>query len=502
MLARKVLGALVALTLFGNAPGAQSFTVLVHNVENLFDVDGVSLYDDYQPESYTSGHLRTKLLNTAELLARFDGGRGPDIVLLQEVEIDHTPASGRMAPDEFLRRYTQKTVTELLAQSPLPAGLAGLPAELWLLKALEDRGLTGYAVVSGSDPGPAREAGSTRSIKCVTLTRLPVRAVRQYPLRDARHILEVELEVAGARLFVFNNHWKSGAGDPELEKIRVENARVLRQRIDALLAEDPHTDIIIGGDFNAHYNQHLRYPEMRETGVNHVLRAQGNELAIRGRGRDLYNLWFELPPDERGSDIYQGEWGTLMQLIVSRGLYDYRGVQYVDNSFGLHRIPGLSVDAAGAPVRWEAGGPTGRGFSDHLPIHARFTVVTDQQPDRWLALTRPAQGETRAEPRRVDYSGADLAALALSPDSLPPDANLHDGSWNGRLFRIDADVVPDRHPRVRVRGQEFEVYGVSDAVRDPLHEQRRRGRMSFYGELGTFKGRWQFVVRDVSWVQP
>src|SRR5690606_32134629 len=128
----------------------------------------------------------------------------------------------------------------------------------------------------------------------------------------------------------------------------------------------------------------------------------------------------------------------------------HRGGQYVDNSFGVHRIPGLNTDVAGAPVRWDGGGAAGGGFSDHLPIFARFRVVPEDRPDRWIALSRPARGETRAEARLVDYARLDLAAQARLPESLPADANLQDGSWNGHLFRIEATVVPDRHPRVLV----------------------------------------------------
>jgi exonuclease III len=475
---------------------------MVYNVENLFDADGVAAYEDYQPAVYSPQHFRTKLLNLADILVRFDEGRGPDILLLQEMEIDQTPETGRVDPYAWLERQADRTVAELLSQDPLPAELAGLPAEVWLLKALADRGLTGYTAVSGDDWGPGRDEASRRAIKCVTLTRFPVRAVRQHPTVDARNILEVELEVAGARLIVFNNHWKSGASDPATEPVRIQNAQVLRHRLDALFAEDPQVDIIIGGDFNSQYNQKLRYPEMPLTALNDVLRSQGNELAIRGPGRDLYNLWFELPVEQRGNYSYRGEWSTLLHLILSRGLYDYRGVQYLDNSFGIHRVPGVNVDVAGAPVRWDGSGPAGRGYSDHLPIYARFQVVADERPDRWLALARPAQGETTAQPRAVDYRAADLAAVAVTAETLPQSAQLRDGSWNGRIFLVDAEVVPDRHPRVQVRGEEYEVYGVSDAVRDRLHEQRRAGRLSFYGELGTFKGRWQFVVRDVSWVQP
>ena len=133
------------------------------------------------------------------------------------------------------------------------------------------------------------------------------------------------------------------------EKTRVENARTLRARVDEILRDDPHADIILGGDFNSQYNQHQRYPAMERTGIDDVLGARGDELGIRDarQAPGLYNLWYELPTAERGSDTYRGEWGTLIQLIVSRGLYDRRGVQYVDNSFGVGRFPGLNADAKG-----------------------------------------------------------------------------------------------------------------------------------------------------------
>ncbi len=501
MLACRFRRVLFALTLVTTAV-ADTFTVAVYNVENLFDVDGVSLYDEYQPERYGPRHLATKLRNVAEVVARIEDGRGPDILLLQEIEIDHTPVSSVSHGPSFWQRFGDRTAVELLAQDPLPAVLADVPAEAWLLKALADRGVTGYTVVAGTDRDAGRVEERRKAIKCVTLTRFPVLSVRQHETRDARNILEVEMRVGEARLHVFNTHWKSGAGDPALEEIRVQNARVLRGRIEALLAEDPQADIIVGGDFNSHYNQKVRYPEMRVTGINDILRSQGNELALRGSQRDLYNLWFELPVEERGSDTYRGEWGTLIQLLVTRGLYDHRGIQYVDNSFTAVRIAGLNVDAAGAPLRWDAGGGSGSGFSDHLPVLARFKVVSDNRADRWLSLQRPSKGETRAQPIRVSYAAVDAHSTAIDPATLPAGANLRDGTWSGKLFRIEAPVVPDRHPRVRVRGEEYEVYGVDDAIRDQLHAQRRSGEMRFLGELGTFKGRWQFVVKDVKWVLP
>ena len=58
------------------ALGMQSaeFQVVVCNVENLFDVDGTALFDDYKPEVYKPGHLLTKLQNHAKILAMVNEG--------------------------------------------------------------------------------------------------------------------------------------------------------------------------------------------------------------------------------------------------------------------------------------------------------------------------------------------------------------------------------------------------------------------------------------------
>lgn len=86
---------------------------------------------------------------------------------------------------------------------------------------------------------------------------------------------------------------------------RRANATTLRTRLDELLATDPNADFIVAGDLNSHYNQKQRYRAMGTTAINDVLGSQGNELNLRGKDRDLYNLWFELPSDQRGSDIYK-----------------------------------------------------------------------------------------------------------------------------------------------------------------------------------------------------
>jgi hypothetical protein len=306
---------------------------------------------------------------------------------------------------------------------------------------------------------------------------------------------------SGAPVFV--NHWKSGASDVELEAVRRDNAKVLRARLDELLAADPHADILITGDLNSHYNQKQRYREMRTTGINDILGSQGNELALRGKQRDLYNLWFELPSDQRGSDTYQGEWGTLMHILLTRGLYDQNGVQYEDGSFAVMKFAGLNASALGLPNRWSRGKVPG-GFSDHFPLYARFRVVETKDKDRWLALNRPSETETGpATVLPVETSPVDLFAHALKFSGLPPGTDIGDGTYTGRIFLIEEPCyVNDKgHVKVKLGDREYDVFAHSRQLRAEMREKARaQSLVRFYGELGTFKGNWQFVLHGKEWL--
>ena len=84
-----------------------TFTVLTYNVENLFDADGVALFDDYKVDSgYTPRKLLTKLQSIASVLKSVDDGDTPEIVLFQELEADFTPESTVVDYDAFLEMYS------------------------------------------------------------------------------------------------------------------------------------------------------------------------------------------------------------------------------------------------------------------------------------------------------------------------------------------------------------------------------------------------------------
>jgi len=479
---------------------ARPFIVLVYNVENLFDADSQALFRDYQPPHYTRHYVLTKLEAITHVVSHFEDGRGPDIILFQEIEVDQTNGAAVPDYDAILRRYARTTIRDMLGAG-FDAAVADLPAEALLLKAMADSGMTGYTVVRGEDV--QLEPSRSLAQKNVTFTRFPVRRAASHPTLNARAILEVEVEVDGARLYLFNNHWKSGAGKLSDEQTRIANARTLRARLDEILAEDPHADIIVAGDFNSQHNQKPRYPQMTVTALNDVLGSQGDELAIRHRcPRALYNLWFELPPEARASDAYQGEWGTLMQMLLTRGLYDYRGVQYVDNSFGVAKIAGVNVSDNGLPKRWSFDGSGGSGYSDHFPIYAKFTTVEDAAPERYFPLKNPSANEGFAHVNRVDFAQVNVEHVALRLSDLSSAAALRDDALKGRIVRVVGQRGAGSRLTVLINGETFDVWIPDKELRDRLRRQWRQGAtVRFYGELGQYRGTWQFVIRAPSWVK-
>jgi len=492
----------LALFLTAGLSRAREFSVVTYNVENLFDADGISNYGEYVPSEYTPKHLLAKLQNIARILAKADSPNGPDVIVFNEIEIDQSPETTVSDYSAWLESTKEKPIASILSEKRLAPEFAGIPAEAWLLKACEEAGLKGYHVIITSEKsGDAYSGGRPRTVRNVIFSRFPVLATKSHHSATARDLLEARLDVDGRPLTIFANHWKSGASDPKSESARISNAKDLRKRIDEILRENPLADIIVAGDLNSHYNQNQRYPELKKTGVIDVLGTQGSEPALVSGQRDLYDLWFELPSKERRSDIYRDEWGTLMHLVVSRGLYDNSNLQYVDNSFRVLSFPGLNTDVFGRPLRWFRGARPG-GFSDHFPIMAKFRTVDSESKDSWMALKNPSTTEQGDAKPLLLTTSAELFKNAIDP-TKKPEVDYRDGSYQGRIFSIHAPAKVDNRGQitVSVNGQDFGVYSHNKKVFKRLRElAESTNQLHFYGALGTYKGQWQFVLYGNDWI--
>ncbi len=487
---------------------ARPYKLVVHNIENLFDADGYAVFNDYHPvdsdgnPQYTAAHVYTKIQKHSRLMARYNDGIGPDVIVFSELESDFTPLPGGDRYDHFevLEQYSDVTLKEMLGDR-FNKEIADLPSEILLLKGFEDYGLTGYDLTVAYERD---EEGRPRHVqKNVIFSRLPIQheKTQSHPIPDARPILETWLDIDGYDLVVFANHWKSRASDAEIEKIRVENARVLKERLDELRAENPRVDFILGGDFNSDYNQSHRYPYMEKTAVNDVLRSVGDERKVKqGETDAVYNLWYEHDIDRRGSDTFRGYWGTLMQIMISPGLYDFHGVQYVDQSFDVGRFPGKNVYRnSGAPNRWyffDDGG----GYSDHLPISMKFTVVEDDDHERVISLDDPGVNDDEYwDPIPVNYEMPDPEFVFMPEDYQ--EKELRSAEFFNKLIYVEGALTEG--PRIEVNGKYYDLYAPNPDHREYLGRLAEEGEeIVFIGRLGTFRGNWQFVIGDRKYINP
>jgi endonuclease/exonuclease/phosphatase family metal-dependent hydrolase len=479
-----------------------TFTLLVYNVENLFDVNGISIFEEYQqspqsnPYPYNGRRFFTKIRNHAEVIRLFGEGKGPDIVAFEEFENDFTQDPDFDLEAE-LEHYKGRSVEQLLT-GEMDETVAKLPVEFFLMKYLDEIGLSGYRFYQPKfDPTWFDRGIAHRS---VFLSRFPVLSASQFRVDDARDIFEVTFDVQGHPFKVLNNHWKSGASSPKSEPIRVQNAGVLRAVLDQCLEDDPKADIVLVGDFNSHHNQTLRMGDrVEKTGMNDVLGSQSSEKALFEGVADLYNLWYELPQQQRGSEVWANEWGTLMQVLVTPGLYDREGIQYVDQSFGVHKVAGFNFDVtSGTPISWVNIG-NGKGCSDHLPVYAVFRIEGSEPLPKVDINQLGDEHETRHIPIKVDNS-LENREIDSNPESLATLKETDLAERIGDLFLIDTRMGENRG--ITLGGVCYTLYAPLSEVRKTLEAIEPGTSVRFVAELGVFRGQLQFLINDPTWIDP
>ncbi len=316
-----------------------TFTVASYNVQNLFDLKrSGSEYVDYIPftkAKWNTKNYRKKLHNLAKVISDLN----PDIIALQEVE------------------------------SPL---------------ALKDLQLT------------IRRLGITYRYKAITkvksttvhtaiLSKFPIRSQAEIvvnPYDRIRSILDVTLDIKGKTLRIFVNHWKSKGGP---ESKRIPYAKALAKSLSAI--KGPY---LLVGDFNSNYNEFQTFKKVQRhnntkgvTGINHILKTihkgKLNTFAsVKNSSKDrLYNLWMDLPLKKRWSYLFRGKDATLDNIIIPKTLLDKKGIEYLEKSFKRF-MPSYIVKGRKI-FRWKyskKGGAKhhiGKGYSDHIPIVAKFS---------------------------------------------------------------------------------------------------------------------------------
>jgi endonuclease/exonuclease/phosphatase family metal-dependent hydrolase len=277
----KRLLALAAL-LFSVQVSAKQVHVMAYNVENLFDTvhdqgttdwtylplaekrasSEIQAYCDslssafYKKECQTldwdESVLRKKIQNIARVISSVNEGRGPDVLVLEEVE--------------------NLNVINMLADV-----------------GLRQHGFRYSALIEGDD---------TRGIDVGVLSKYPIVDQDHHSIYlngkklDTRGILEVTIDVEGKRLVVFANHWPSQGNSVEH---RLASAELLAR----ISTAQPAQAVVAMGDFNV-VDKDNPHP------FRLLDRFFDSETEARRMGVPL------LP----GTHFYRGEWSSLDRIFV------------------------------------------------------------------------------------------------------------------------------------------------------------------------------------------
>jgi len=332
------------LIAFGTSTALAStpITVMSYNVENLFDTshdEGKSDWaylplrskrsekvksecqkisnpqwrDECLYMDWNESVLRQKSLNLGKMIRSSFDGKGPDILVLQEVE-------------------NITALTHLVDH-----GLLGMGYEYLIL----------------------REGPDQRGIDTAIISRLPLITATDHNVslpgpadtRPTRNILEASFKVNGKIITVFANHWPSQANPTEHREAAAKTLVKAAKR-----AEGRGEFVIAVGDFNS-----LR-PELNGR-IGQIIRGSNNEVFVDGIEKRLDRSQNYGPTSQPGTHWYRGSWSFIDRVFVMQSALR-KGMDVKWSSIDVH-APDFAIRGP-KPFRFNA--EEADGYSDHLPL--------------------------------------------------------------------------------------------------------------------------------------
>ena len=306
------------------------------NVENLFDnIDDPNKNDEEYTESgrkeWNNKRIDRKIKNRAEVIDSMNQGKGPSILGITEVEHQHLL-------DTLISRHFQNRNYQIAyAESP------------------DKRGIDNCLIYDADH------------FFLENIDTLVVSLASGYP---TRYIFKADLKHRnGTNLHVFVNHWPSRRGGEEKSRPNREKAAsVLKTRLNNLFNSCETSSIIVMGDFN---------DEPNNVSVLNVLEAKTFNCDLEIDPQSLFNLSSTLFEEGFGTYLYRGDWNMLDQIIISSDLIKSIKFKYLCDSFELFTPNFLLTKNGqykGAATPTFGGSKYLGGYSDHIPIGAKFIV--------------------------------------------------------------------------------------------------------------------------------
>ena len=307
-----------------------------YNCENFFDPqhDTTKQDQDFTPNGayhYTEEVYKQKLHNIATVFQKLGTDvtpDGPAIIGLAEVENAKVLQDVTQEPEIKNRNYQY-----IWFPTPDERGIS--TAMLYRPK---------YFTVLSAEP-----------------LRVPMESIGQTrPTRDVLHVCGIL--AGGDTVHVLVNHWPSKSGGEAASAPGRRLAASIDTRIiDSLMAINPQTKVLIMGDLN---------DNPTSEGVVHVIGAKADisDVAMSG----IYNPWINMYKKGMGTEIYQGEWNLIDQIMVSGAFlknpndkWKYYKCEIFKKEFLTHKIGkdrGLPHRSFTIAQVWD------NGYSDHFPV--------------------------------------------------------------------------------------------------------------------------------------
>jgi predicted extracellular nuclease len=304
---------------------AEDLHIATYNIENLFDAVDDPKKEDFDRTKWDEEKLAIKCKNLAAVIQAMNGGKGPDILGLAEVE--------------------NRAVIELMVSK------IKLPQRE-------------YKVVHHESPD---ERGIDVAIVYdAKALKLAEEKIHPVTIQTTRDILEAKFTWGSDVLYVMMNHWPS-QNNPETDRIAA--AKVLRTRLDEIFKGDAAADIVCMGDFNE------KLPT--DSAIQDALHSTQDVTAAKD-GVLLNTGGSLLTSKERGTYVYRNEWGVLDHILVSPGLLGGKGVVWKKDSTRELREPKLLTAGKGTQIPKPHATYSGNNFdptgiSDHLPLECLLT---------------------------------------------------------------------------------------------------------------------------------
>lgn len=367
-----------------DAPATAAFFVANWNVENLYDAvddpdnDGDDEFLPGNPVTrWTQARYETKLDNLAQVISGMNGGEGPDVLGIEEVENEDVLR-------DLVDRLPNKRYGIVHVDSPDPRGID--------TAMLFNRGR--FALLESHAYKIPLKWGETRDILHAVLED-----------RD------------GEKLHVLVNHWPSrGGGIEESDPKRAVAARTLAKSIARIYQREPAARIVILGDFN---------DEPSSRSIREVLDV---ETYPSPSGKydpaKIYNLAADKAKAGMGSfyHAYRGdvEWRMYDQIMASGALLQNTGGRRSELSLWVDK-PAFMMEEhgrdKGAPVpTFENQEDYQGGYSDHFPVGVRFAYLNAAEDPA------PAADETPAPMASEKPGAAEKAAPKVSNAKAPEPA--------------------------------------------------------------------------------